>query len=675
MTAVQRRALGFHKMIGKRIAHYEVSARLGAGGMGEVYLARDTTLGREIALKLLPAEMSADENARARLLNEARTASSLNHPHICTIFEVGEAEGRAYIAMEHVEGEALAAKIPEGGLPAESVVRYGEQVADALAHAHERGIIHRDLKTSNVMLTPQGRVKVLDFGLAKKLRDEDLAEVTRSGQALTHAGAVVGTLHALAPEILSGKPANARSDVWALGVLLYEMAAGTLPFQGKTGFELTSHILREPPQILPERVPAGLRAIIQRCLAKEPGERYQTAAAVCAALEAIRSHSTASATQVPIQAPRATKWWILSGSVIVALAIGLAILTINRRASGPQSPVDTRPRLKNGALASKIPEANEYYERAQLIAMSRLDVPEVQKMQQRALELDPQFADARADYGFMFAVMVLTGKSNDVNLFYKAEEEIRKALKDNPDCGRAHSALATIYLFAGRKELSPGEAAKSLKDNPNDIAAITALMMYHQLNGDYAESEEAYKKALAINALFFPARIAHSELLQDKGDMPGAIAEAAKIVEQAPGNMVGVRYLAKAYVVAGDLPNARQTLERALPESRKNYFSRSTWALLLALEGKRAEALREMDAEVQKHAAAISRAALDAAEFFAVLRETDKALEALDHAVRLGDERGEWFQRDPLLKNIREQSRFKQILDSIAYRREQRQKK
>jgi serine/threonine protein kinase/Flp pilus assembly protein TadD len=661
-------------MIGKRIAHYEVSARLGAGGMGEVYLARDTKLGREVALKLLPVEMSADETARARLLNEARTASSLNHPHICTIFEVGEAEGRAYIALEHVEGKPLAAMVPEGGLPTDAVLRYGTQIADALAHAHERGVIHRDLKTSNVMITPEGRAKVLDFGLAKKLRDEDLAEVTRSGKDLTQAGAVVGTLHSMAPELLSGNPADARSDIWALGILLYESAAGALPFQGKTGFEMTSAILREPPRILPERVPAGLRAVIQRCLAKEPGQRYQRASEVRAALEAIGSGTTVT-TSLP--QPSLVRRihplvWISATFLLVVVLAGIAL---KRGAPGPQLPADSRPRLKNGGLASKIPEANEYLERSQLIAMSRLDVPEVQKMLEHALELDPHFAEARADYGFMFAVMVLTGASNDTSLFYKAEEEIRKALKDEPDCGRAHSALATIYLYTGRKELAPGGVAQALKANPNDVTAVAALSMYHMVNGDYAEAEDAYQKAMAINPLFFPVRVVHAEALQNIGDTAGAIAENLKILEQAPTNMVAVRAVAKAYLIAGELPRARQALEHALPASRKNYFSRASWALLLALEGKRAEALREMDAEVQKFTAVTTRAALDAVEFHAVLGETDKALEALDRAVRLGDERVEWFQRDPLLKNVREHPRFKQIVESIAYRREQRLKK
>jgi serine/threonine protein kinase/Tfp pilus assembly protein PilF len=675
-------------MIGKRIAHYEVSARLGAGGMGEVYLARDTTLGRDVALKLLPAEMSADENARARLLNEARTASSLNHPHICTIFEVGEAEGRAYIALEHVEGKPLSALVPEGGLPTDAALRYGTQIADALAHAHERGVIHRDLKTSNVMITPDGRAKVLDFGLAKKLRDEDLAEVTRSGQELTRAGTVVGTLHAIAPEVLSGQTADARSDIWALGVLLYEMAAGALPFQGKTGFELTSAILREPPKVLPARVPAGLRAVIQRCLAKEPGQRYQRASEVRAALEAIRSDTT-----VAVARPDAVKpfWRQLSPLVwtvaVALLLIGVGIITAVIRGvpfsigltrveqSASTAPADSRPRLKSGGLASKIPEANEYYERSNLIAMSRLDIPETQKMLERALELDPHFAEARAEHGFTYAVMLLTGASNDVSLFYKAEEEIRQALKDDPDCGRAHSALATIYLFAGRKELTPDGVAKALKANPNDVTAVTALEMYYMLNEDNAAAEQAYKQAVAINSLFFPAHITHADILLGKGDTAGAIAESLKTVEQAPLNMNAVRSLAKDYLVAGDLPKARQTLEHALPASRKNFLTRTSWALLLALEGKRSEALREMDGELQKYTTSTWRASLDLAEFYAVMGEADKAMEAVDFSVRLGDERVEWFQRDPLLMNVQKHPRFKQIIDSIAYRREQRNKK
>ena len=260
--------------------------------MGVVYRAYDTRLERTVALKLLGEGLAAGETPRRRLLEEARSASALNHPHICTIYEAGEAEGQAYIAMEHVDGRPLSALVANEALPVEALLRYATQIAGALAHAHERGIIHRDLKSANVVITPEGRAKVLDFGLARRLQEAEVSEATQSQASLEEAGAIAGTLRYMAPEALRGGQADARSDLWALGVLLYEMATGQLPFRGKTGFELSAAILRESPAALPRSVPAGLRAIIQRCLAKEPGQRYQRAGEVWAALEAVQSDTT-----------------------------------------------------------------------------------------------------------------------------------------------------------------------------------------------------------------------------------------------------------------------------------------------------------------------------------------------------------------------------------------------
>jgi len=280
-------------MIGRTLGHYRVLEKIGAGGMGEVYRAHDERLDRDVALKVLPASSFADQTARARLLREARTASKLNHPHICTIHEVGEADGQAYIAMELVEGRPLSELVSGQALPTERVVRYGQQIADALAHAHERGVVHRDLKSANVVITAEGRAKVLDFGLAKRLREEELEEVTRSQASLTAEGAVMGTLAYMAPEQLRGQAADARTDIWALGVVLHEMLAGERPFQGNSGYELSAAILREKPGPLPAKVPVPVRAVVERCLAKEAGERYQQAAEVRAALEAIATGAVA----------------------------------------------------------------------------------------------------------------------------------------------------------------------------------------------------------------------------------------------------------------------------------------------------------------------------------------------------------------------------------------------
>ncbi len=328
-------------MIRKSLGRYRIVEKLGAGGMGEVYRAHDEQLDRDVAIKVLPAERFRDASARARLLREARTASQLNHPNICTIHEVGEAEGQAYIAMELVEGQPLSARLTSGALPAEDVLRVGLQLADAVGHAHERDVVHRDLKSANVILTPEGRAKVLDFGLAKRLSGDELDDVTRSQASLTQAGALVGTLAYMPPEQLRGQPADARSDVWALGVVLYEMATGMRPFQGQTGFELSSAILNQRPAPLPGNVPLELRAVIERCLEKEPARRYQRGGEARAALEAIQSGSAAMPWLV-LRYQLRRRRWLAATAAAMALLVVLAALNVERVrtrfAGGPSAP-------------------------------------------------------------------------------------------------------------------------------------------------------------------------------------------------------------------------------------------------------------------------------------------------------------------------------------------------
>src|SRR5271167_633849 len=310
------------------VSHYRIVEKVGAGGMGVVYRAHDDRLNRDVALKFLPDELNNDENARALLIREARTASALNHPNICTIYDVGEEAGKSYIVMEFVSGRSLAEQIPEDGLPVETVIRYGEQIADAMAHAHERGVIHRDLKTPNVIVMPGGRIKVLDFGLAKHMTPGEITLKTQSISTLTSEGAIVGTMHYMAPELFRAEPADARSDVWALGVVLYEMANGKRPFRGRTSYELSSMILHDAPPPLRENVPFGLRSVIDHCLAKEPEQRYQHASEVRAALEALRTNSaviSGGAIPIPAAAPAAGFRWQM---LVLALVLVLAVAAI-----------------------------------------------------------------------------------------------------------------------------------------------------------------------------------------------------------------------------------------------------------------------------------------------------------------------------------------------------------
>ena len=319
-------------IVGRVIGSFEVLSHLGSGGMGEVYRARDRRLGRDVALKFLTPASAPDAEARERLRREALAASALNHPHICTLHDLVDDEGRPVLVMEIVEGEPLSAVIPRDGLPIETVIRYGEQLADALAHAHAHGIIHRDLKPSNIVVTPEGRAKVLDFGIARQMRAEVLAAVARDSTAPADAGSIAGTLRYLAPEVLAGQPADARSDIWALGVVLYEMATGMRPFEGSTGLALTGAIQHEPMAPLPSRVPGTLRAILQKCLAKEPSQRYQSAAEIRAVLEMTRPDPAAAAIAPGVASDpeprrtRRTRGRIIGWGAVAALAAVVAVV-------------------------------------------------------------------------------------------------------------------------------------------------------------------------------------------------------------------------------------------------------------------------------------------------------------------------------------------------------------
>src|SRR5436309_10526069 len=281
-------------VIGQVLGHYHVVSKIGEGGMGAVYRARDEVLHRDVALKVVSKSAGLDQSTSQSLLQEARASSNLSHPNICTIHEVGETDGELYIVMELVDGKSLRTLIGNDGLPVESVLRYGVQIANALGRAHDRGLVHRDLKSANVVVTPDGLVKVLDFGLAKRVGGAVFDRPTRSFVTSQDASLVSGTLPYIAPEVLRGEGSDYRSDIWALGVVLYEAASGRLPFEGRTGFEISSAIMREMPKQLGPPVPPGLWAIIQRCLAKEPNQRYQRASQVQAALEAVQSAAIAS---------------------------------------------------------------------------------------------------------------------------------------------------------------------------------------------------------------------------------------------------------------------------------------------------------------------------------------------------------------------------------------------
>jgi serine/threonine protein kinase/tetratricopeptide (TPR) repeat protein len=297
--------------------------------MGTVFRAEDTELRRTVALKFIHEKTAGNPRLNERLRREARTASALNHPNICTIYEVGEEGGEVFIAMEYVEGRPLSELIRSNGLPVETVLRYGRQLASALEHAHDRGIIHGDLKPLNIIVNPQGDAKILDFGLARRRNPSEFDKHTLEPLSADDILGAGGTLPYMAPEQVDGGEASVRTDLWSLGIVLYEMAAGKRPFHGENFYQICNAICREAAPPLPSRIPVGLASVISRCLEKEPARRYQRAGELRAALEALGPSSENEIFPARPAQPRRWRVMLAIGAVVLLTVAG-AFLIRNR---------------------------------------------------------------------------------------------------------------------------------------------------------------------------------------------------------------------------------------------------------------------------------------------------------------------------------------------------------
>jgi serine/threonine protein kinase/tetratricopeptide (TPR) repeat protein len=305
-------------VVGTQISRYHILARIGEGGMGEVYLAEDPSLARRLALKFLPASLAAEDTARQRLINEAQAAARLDHPFVCKVYEVGEAGGQPYIAMEFIEGTTLRHRLSAGPIPIKEALRIACEIAEALDSAHKRGIVHRDLKPSNVMLTTDGHVKVMDFGVAKQLAGA-------VAPALTMTGEIVGTMSYMSPEQLQGAAVDARADVFAFGLLLYEMIAGAHPFERSSPITTASAIINDTEEPLEERrddIPPLLAHIVSRCLEKDRDRRYQSLNDVKLELSTLAERTGSSSARRPIVRPRRRALW----AIVAVAALGAAAL-------------------------------------------------------------------------------------------------------------------------------------------------------------------------------------------------------------------------------------------------------------------------------------------------------------------------------------------------------------
>jgi serine/threonine protein kinase len=344
--AVKNSAAELTSLVSETFSHYKVLSLVGVGGMGQVYRAQDIRLDRMVALKFLPLEVAGDPDRTRRFRVEAKAASALNHPNVATIYDFGQSEGRTFIAMEYVEGETLAARI--GGQPLDSakIVEIGIQIVDALREAHAKGITHRDIKPSNIMITPQGRVKILDFGLAKVRRAKGVdwnSGIVAPGDSVP--GAVIGTVQYMSPEQLLGRDVDYRSDIFSLGVLLYEMAAGRPPFAGVSPADTIGRILHVEPQALRnvnDAAPPRLDKIVHKCLEKDPERRYQSADELLDELRNVQLQEQSPHPSTVRSAAAAPRRWsvVYAAVVLAALASATGYFQFASRGSSKDQPIE-----------------------------------------------------------------------------------------------------------------------------------------------------------------------------------------------------------------------------------------------------------------------------------------------------------------------------------------------
>jgi len=650
-------------LIGCAVSHYLILKQLGEGGMGVVYSADDTLLPRQVALKFLKKELEADEEARTRFQREARAASSLNHPNICTIHDVGVFEGRPYLVMELLEGETLKARIADGPLDAEDAADYGMQLSDALEDAHTKRIIHRDIKPSNIFLSPRGQVKLLDFGLARRLPREELDASTKSDSPLTETDAVVGTMMYVAPEVLRHETVDARSDMWALGVVLYEMVAGQHPFEGQTLYQYTSAILREPPKPLPADVPEGLRRVIFRCLAKYPGERYQRASEARAALEMMRvmkeghsdlrirtvdSESIRSIAVIPfVNQTNDPEAEYLGFGIAESLTYLLGQLeqlhvapasSLQRYRKQTPDPRRLGRELNVGAvLTGRVTVRGESLEvgtelvdahsgwqiwgrhyslKASDLASIHEEIAReisdglrlsLTRDQKRILE-KPATEDAAAYQLYLQGRFSFNSK--DENGLKRALRFFSMAVRKDPDFALAQVGMADAYswiAFFGL--LPPHECFSKAREAESRACELDpALGEAHATRGfvafhyrwEMAEAEREFRRAMELNPRYSAARYWYAWYLAAMGRDEEAEREMEEVMKLEPGSLLVQTYAALTHYLSRHYELAIERLEHVLAKA-SNFALAHWWKGLACMEKRDYEGALEAFQESLKH--------------------------------------------------------------------------
>ena len=548
------------------LGHYRIVSPLGAGGMGEVYLAMDTRLSRNVAIKILPERATADAEAQQRMLREARLIATIDHPNVCTIYEIGEEADQPYIVMQYVQGETLGQRMRRGRLSLAEAIDVGRQITAALSEAHRHGIVHRDIKPGNIMISSSGVVKVLDFGLAKSFMraPDDATEVVISRPDI-----VSGTTPYMSPEQLLGEPLDGRSDIFSLGTVLYEIASGRRPFDRRTVAATINAILMAEPEPLGDDDLAALEPLILRALAKPVGRRFADASAMHEALTAlgegrsapVRRVTTSSVHRVAARAsepdPAAEKLYLRGRTQWNkrhpdALRQAIALF---------QEAVEIDP-LHASSYAGL---ADAYMMLGFLQVISPRDIiPKTKASALRAIELDPALAEPHATLGYLAGIFEWDWPT--------AQRELTAAMELNPQYPWAphwYGVLAAPLSF----EESLRHVTRAHELDPLSPIIHTAIGITHHWKRDYAAALRLYRQVLDTESTFAPAHYYIGLTYEQTKDYDNAIRNFARAAEIANGGGLFLGALGHCCGISGDRERAQTILHDLKERARERYVS------------------------------------------------------------------------------------------------------
>jgi len=596
-------------VIGRSVLHYQIVARLGAGGMGEVWRAVDPRLEREVAIKILPSDHGPESMLHERFVREARAASALVHPNIITIHEINAADGLDFIVMEYVRGEPLSEVLARGRLSVARAVEYAVQIADALKAAHEAGVVHRDLKPGNVMIASSGLVKVLDFGIAKRVAPAADGDDRTTAVALTVVGETIGTPAYMSPEQTLGDAVDARSDLFSFGVVLYEMLAGQAPFQNTTNLGLVRQIVHEPQpplRTVAPHVPSGLVAIVDRCLVKEPAGRYASAALLrddlrrCAALlpsgDADPSEAeTRSFAIPPPDAPRR-----LPSARVALVAAGVLLTIVLAWARGPSLIQWLRSRTTPAAaLADAQASPQELYARAAEDLRLYYREGNVDRAIERlngALALKSPYAIAEARLSL--AYWRKNNNGADPEWQKRALAHAERAVAGNDQLAVAHIAQGAALMVTGQLDKAAAAYQTAGTLEPTNWELQWRLGDLAVARKNMPEAEQYYRRSIQYGPQEWEPHGRLGTFLYQQGRYTDAIASFDKMRELAPDHTRAYSNLAAAYHQVGRTDESAAVLQRAL-EIAPDSQTFSNLGTYLYFQGKYPEAVRAFDEAVK----------------------------------------------------------------------------